>query len=148
MRITKLVVISISLVVAILVMPLAQAQEITLKQGMVYTWEDGTTKNLTCVNLATTTPNPKWPKLLNAIWSGNVLDVGMSYDMNGVNSATLLIGREFGTLKDYLPISFPYADKIKITIYPLGVHVKDITDKPRFEGCSGGAIINLSVKFW
>jgi len=123
------------------------AQEITLKQGAVIGWQTGQIKNLTCVNVVKTKANPEWPKLVNAIWSGNVVDCGLAYDGSAIDTGAILIGRELGTLADYIPVEYPLLDKFAITIYPIGIQAKKIFERPQFEGISGGAIIQVGLKF-
>jgi len=119
---------------------------ITAKQGFVMTWEDQTIKNLTTFETIKTKKMDSWGKW-NALWEGWSVDAGFAYDANSLNVGALLIGREFGMLGNYLPISFPLKDAITITLYPVGIYVNDLVSHPKVKGCSGGAIIKATIKF-
>ena len=119
------------------------AQEITLKQGVLLGWEEGTIKNITSIKVAETVAKDIWPKWVNAIWAGNVVEAGWVYDKSSADCVALMIGRKIGTLGDYLPIKFPLADKIEITVYPLGIMASNLTNKPKFSGVSGGSYLQL-----
>lgn len=119
---------------------------ITAKQGFVMTWDDPVVKNLTTFETIKTKKVESWGKW-NMLWEGWSLDAGFAYDATGINTGALLIGRQFGTLADYLPLQFPLLNKISITIYPVGLYINDLTDHPRLKGCSGGAIIKAEIKF-
>ncbi len=134
-------------ILACLVMPLAKASDVTLKQGALMTWEHQQFKNLTCVNIAETTQNINWPKWANAIWSGWDLDVAWVYDASTLDDCALLLGRKVGTLGGFLPINYPLLDKIDITVYPIGLYATSLFDHPQFQGCSGGALVKLGVQF-
>ncbi len=125
---------------------LAFGQDIELKQGMVYTLDSKEIENLTTVELASTKPIDglgNWNMLLDG-WS---LDIGLAYDANELSDAALLIGREFGTLGKYLPIDFPFKDKIKITLYPIGLYFNNVFEEPELESCIGGALFELKITF-
>lgn len=120
------------------------AQEtFTLKQGVLLGWEEGTIKNITSIKVAETIANPNWSKLANAFWSGNVVEAGWVYDNGSADSVALMVGRKIGTLGDYLPIKFPLADKIEITVYPIGLMASNLTSQPKFSGVSGGSYLQL-----
>lgn len=122
--------------------------KINLKQGFLVKWKDpeGGLKNLTTLTLAETRPVSSWGKW-NALWSGWTLDIGIAYDGAGINTGALLVGREFGVVGDYLPIDFPLKDKIKITLYPVGIYAEDITDHPAVQGASGVGVIKFDISF-
>ena len=117
---------------------------ISMKQGLVLSWKEARVKNLTTFEVAKTKPVESWGKW-NALWSGWTLDAGFAYDAATIDTGALLIGREFGTLGKYFPIDFPLKDKITITIYPVGLYVDNLWDKPTWHGCSGGAIIKFTI---
>lgn len=120
---------------------------LSLKQGAIINWKDGNLDNISTGELARTHEVASWGRW-NALWVGWTLDAGIAYDANAIDKGALLIGREFGTIGKYIPIDFPLKDKISITIYPIGLYVENLTeDKPKFSGCSGGAIVKLEVKF-
>lgn len=135
------------LVVALMLMAsVVMAQDsptFTLKQGVLLGWEQGTIKNITSLKVAETEANPNWPKLVNAFWAGNVIEVGWVYDKSSADCVALMVGRKIGTLGDYLPIKFPLAEKIEITVYPLGIMASNLTNKPEFSGVSGGSYLQL-----
>ncbi len=136
----------VALVLGIMLMAsIVRAQEatITLKQGVLLGWESGTIKNITSVKVAETVANHNWKPWVNAIWSGNVLEAGWVYDNSAADCVAIMIGRKIGTLGDYLPIKFPFADKIEITVYPIGLMASDLTSKPKFSGVSGGSYLQL-----
>ncbi len=122
---------------------MAQEATITLKQGVLLGWESGTIKNITSVKVAETVANPNWSKLANAFWSGNVIEAGWVYDNSAADCVAIMVGRKIGTLGDYLPIKFPFADKIEITVYPIGLMASELTSKPKFSGVSGGSYLQL-----
>ena len=120
---------------------------ITAKQGFVIDYKDGTLKNLTTFETVKTRKIDSWGKW-NALWAGWSIDAGFAFDAQGVNDAALLLGRNFGTIGDYLPFDFPLKDKIVATLYPAGLYVRDIqSHKRKFDPCGGGAIIKLEVTF-
>lgn len=128
----------------LMVWGIAMAEDtITLKQGVLLGWEEGTIKNITSVKVAETVAKDTWPKWVNAIWAGNVVEAGWVYDNGSADSVAVMIGRKIGTLGDYLPIKFPLANKIEITVYPLGIMASHLTDKPQFSGVSGGSYLQL-----
>lgn len=126
---------------------IAIPSDITIKQGFVIPWEDSSSglMNMSTVTIARTEAfeNGKW---WNAIWEGWSLDAAWSYDA-GTSNFGLMVGRHFGTLGKYLPISYPLADKIDITLYPIGVIVDDPFGHIHAKGASGAGIIKLSVSF-
>lgn len=121
---------------------------IEVKQGMLISWNDPTAgvNNLSCITLAKTYPVESFGKW-NALWDGWSLDAGFAYDANQFNTGALLLGREFGTLGKYLPIEFPLKDKIKITLYPVGIQVNNLFDSPEISGASGVGVIKFDVSF-
>lgn len=124
----------------------AQEANITVKQGFVYSWEDEQVKNLTTFEVAKTKAIEslgKW-NILTEGWS---IDCGFIYDAGSLDVGAILLGRELGVIGKYIPIDFPLKDRFTITIYPIGIYVKDILDHPEAQGVSGGAILKLSVKF-
>ena len=124
----------------------AQDFNIDLHQGFLLMWEDQSLKNLTCVDLAKTKPVEGWGKW-NALWDGWILSAGWAYDSSTLDSAALLIGRDFGVLGKYLPIAYPLADKLTISIYPIGIYATGIFYHMKVQGASGGAIVKLGLKF-
>jgi len=124
----------------------AQDYNVNLKQGFLFTWEGQQLKNSTSLEIAHTKPIEglgKW----NALWDGWLLDVSWVYDADTLDSCALLIGRDFGTLGNYIPIDFPLKDKISLTVYPIGLYAERVFDHPEIQGCSGGAILKLGLKF-
>lgn len=124
----------------------SSAITITAKQGFIMPWNEPVVKNLTTFEVVKTKKIDSWGSW-NALWEDWSLDAGFAYDATGVNTGALLIGRNFGTLGDYIPLNFPLKDKITITIYPVGLYINDLTDHPTIRGCSGGAIIKAEIKF-
>lgn len=118
-----------------------------LKQGVVFKLKDGdsSAKNLTAVTIAKTTPVNGWGKW-NALYSGWTIDAGVAYDANTADTLAVLLGREFETLGDYLPVAFPLKDKLSITIYPIGIYLEDLYDTPRASMCAGGALITVKME--
>ena len=118
-----------------------------IKQGFIIPWEDS---NSGFMNMSTVTfvrtdayePFKKW----NAVWEGWSLDGAWSYDA-GTSSFGLMLGKDFGNLSKYLPVSFPMADKINITVYPVGIVVNHPFDDPETSGASGAAIVKMTVSF-
>lgn len=143
----------IALVLAFLALALsvwagfARADElnINLKQGFVYSWKDNQTKALTTFEIAQTKPIEGWGKW-NALIDGWSIDAGGAYDTEVFNGVVLL-GRDFGTIGKYLPINFPLKDKLSITLYPIGVYMKDIFNNPKTTLASGVGIVKVSLKF-
>ena len=119
---------------------------VNVKQGFVMTWNDARVKNLTTFETIKTKKVESWGKW-NALYEGWSIDAGFTYDATGMNTGAILLGRQFGTLADYLPLDFPLLKKVTVTIYPVGLYIEDLTDHPRLKGCSGGAFINLELKF-
>ncbi len=129
--------------------PIALPSSIQLKQGMLLKWDNpgAGVLNLSTFTVAETVASPHFNKLENAIWEGWTIDAGFSYDAQNFGIAALMLGRDFGTLGKYLPISFPLADKFSLTVYPIGMTVDDPSGHPRVEGASGLGLIKLSVSF-
>lgn len=119
---------------------------ITAKQGFVMRWDQAVVKNLTTFETIKTKKIDSWGNW-NILWDGWSVDAGFAYDAIGVNTGAILLGRKFGTLADYVPLQFPLLDKLTITIYPVGLYINNLTDHPEIEGCSGGAIISVKIKF-
>lgn len=121
---------------------------IELKQGFLVRWDNpqGGVENLTTVTIARTHAIPEFGKW-NALWDGWTIDAGFAYDGSAINTGAVLVGREFGTLGNYLPIDFPLKDQLKITVYPFGIEGTDIFDNPSIHGASGLGIIKFDVSF-
>lgn len=119
-----------------------------LKQGAIAKWNDGADKleNLTTVTVARTRPVEAWGKW-NALWAGWTVDLGAVYDANTLDTVAVLLGREFGTIGDYLPIDFPLADKVAITLYPVGIYADDVFDDMSVSGATGVGIVKFDVEF-
>ena len=126
----------------------AEDFSVSLKQGFIATWGNWEIKNITLVETAKTHPVESWGKW-NILWDGWSLDVGYPFDNPSSKDVGLLIGREFGTLGKYLPINFPFKDKLTITIYPFGLYAKELLDfkELKLKGASGGAFIKATLKF-
>ena len=122
---------------------------LSIKQGAIIEWGGKGTglKNLSTVSILETRANPNWKPWVNALWSGNTIDVGFAYDATSFNTGAVLLGREFGTLGDYLPINYPLANVLKITLYPIGVYAEDIWNSHQAKVCSGVSVLKLSVTF-
>ena len=146
---------TILFIVAIVMCSLCMAEEavdpigidLSIKQGFLMNWNDPDHKfnNLSTFEIAKTRKVESWG-MWNALWTGWSLDAGFAYDANEISTVALLVGREFGTLGDYLPIDFPLNDLITITIYPIGVYAEDVFNSPEFGVCSGGSYIKFSLK--
>jgi hypothetical protein len=120
---------------------------ITAKEGFVMTWDNPVMKNLVTFETVRTKEVDSWGQW-NALTAGWSIDAGFAFDAKTINTGALLIGRQFGTLADYLPfLDYPLLNKISITIYPVGLYIENLTDHPKFKGCSGGAIIKAEIKF-
>jgi hypothetical protein len=119
---------------------------LTLKQGFVVTYDDTKVKNLTTVEVFKTKKVEKWGKW-NLLWNGWTVDVGFAYDGNAMNTGAILLGREFGTLDDYLPVEFPLDNLIKVTLYPVGIYADDLFSEIHPKMCSGGAFLKMTVNF-
>ena len=120
---------------------------ITLRQGFVIPWEnpgDGF-MNMTTTTILRTKESAEFGTW-NALWEGWSLDAAWSYD-SGTSSVGLMVGRHLGTLGKYLPIDYPLADKIDITLYPIGFVVDRPFDEPEMTAASGAGIIKLSMSF-
>jgi len=129
----------------------AQAEifDLDLKQGAVICWEDDNIDNLSTFEMAKTKEVKDWPNWANALVSGWSLDGGLAYDATGIDTGAILIGREFGAIGKYLPIDFPLKDKFKLTVYPIGIMARGLSDLEDvdLELCSGGAIFDVGIKF-
>jgi hypothetical protein len=129
--------------------PVAESEfTISLKQGFISTWKDWETKNITLVETMKTRPVESWGKW-NALWDGWSLDLGYPFDNSTSKDIGLLIGRQFGTLGKYLPIDFPFKDKIVLTLYPFGLYGKNFLDfkDVHLKGASGVGYITGTLKF-
>jgi len=127
--------------------PIAITDGVHLKQGFIVPWdnvESGFSNMTTATVLQTDAYEPfgKW----NALWEGWSLDAAWSYDANTSNFG-ILLGRHFGTLGKYLPISYPMADKVDVTLYPVGILTSQVDGHTEFGGASGAAIIKFDVAF-
>lgn len=143
----KRLVIALALVGVLAVPALADNFEITMKQGVIAAWDSWKLENVTAFEVIKTKKVENWGKW-NALWDGWSLDVGVAYDAGDtIDHVAVLLGRKIGVLKDYFPIEYPLADKIEISIYPVGVYFSELGDNVNVSGCSGGAIFNLSIKF-
>ena len=136
------------LVVIAVTMCRAEEISISLKQGYIVTWGGLETKAITLIETAKTRPVEKWGKW-NALFDGWSLDLGYPFDNTNSKDIALMLGREFGTLGKYLPIDFPFKDKLTITIYPVGLYGKDFLDFKvlKLKGVSGGAFLKATLKF-
>lgn len=120
---------------------------VTLKQGFIVPWDNPSSgfQNMTTTTILQTKEADglgNW----NAIWEGWSLDAAWAYDANTSNLG-LMLGRHFGTLAKYLPLDYPWADKVDVTIYPVGILVTSPFDEPSVSGATGAGIIKLSVEF-
>lgn len=116
-------------------------------QGFVIPWDNASSGFMNMSTLKVMETNSYEPfGAWNALWDGWSLDAAWSYDA-GTSKAGLMLGRHFGTLGKYLPISYPLADKVDITLYPIGIIVDDITGSPNVGGASGAGIIKFDVNF-
>ena len=138
------------LILAILLLtPLAMAQDeakLTLKQGFLYLINDSQVRNFTCVQVIETKPYEPFGRW-NMLWDGWVVDAGAYYDADRIDMGAVMIGRKLGTLGNYLPLNFPLKDKLDITIYPIGLAVRDMFDSPELQPAMGGAFVRLDVRF-
>ena len=121
---------------------------VEIKQGFLVKWSDssGGMLNLSTVTIARTQP---WDKLgwANILWDGNTIDLGAAYDGTGLHTGAILLGREFGTIGKYLPVQFPLADRLSLTLYPIGIYSEDPMNNLRPKMASGAGIIKLSVNW-
>lgn len=119
---------------------------VSLKQAFVRSWEDGRVRNATVVEFVKTSPI-EGAGMWNLLIDGWTVDAGPAYDAANLNNGVLLLGREVGTLGKYLPfIKFPFADKLTITIYPVGLLATDLLNKPKFDGTYGLGYIKATIK--
>ena len=125
----------------------AEETNIKVKQGIIYTWKDTETKNITTVEFAKTKAIDGFPAWANALIDGWTIDVGAAYENSIIEDGAVLLGKEIENLGKYIPIDFPLKDKLSVTIYPLGLYVEDIFDGPTIQGSSGGAFIKFNVVF-
>jgi ABC-type glycerol-3-phosphate transport system substrate-binding protein len=127
------------------------AFSITTKQGLLYIPVDSAVKQFTAFEVIKTdvAQVSSWPKWLQAIYAGWTLDAGFAYDDSDVLSdGALCLGRKMGTLADYLPIKFPLASYIDITIYPVGLYIEKVFTNPKNPKFGfGGAYIKAEIKF-
>ena len=124
---------------------------ITTKQGILYIPTDNAMKQFTAFEVIKTDVSqvPTWPKWVRALYSGWSLDAGFAYDSSDVLSdGALCLGRKMGTLADYLPVKFPLASYIDITLYPAGVYIEKVFTNPQKPKIGfGGAYIKCEIKF-
>ena len=120
---------------------------ITGTQAVLYTWKSNEVVQSTVFTFAETKKIDSigaW----NILWQGWVIDAGPAYDdTNILKSGTVLIGKKLGVLGDYVPIDFPFKDKITFKAYVAGVHAEDLFTKPKCQGVSGMGYISATVKF-
>ena len=135
----------ITLLIMLLAVPV-MAGNLTLKQGTVVSWNDGKLKNLSTLEVMKTKKQDSWGKW-NILWDGWSIDAGLSYGTSDIDAVALMLGRNFGTLAEYLPIEMPLVDKLKVTLYPVGIYASDWKDTLDIAGCSGGAFINFGLEF-
>jgi len=144
-------IVAIGTIIALGIKSCARADEINLKQGMVMTWHDCEFKQLTSVEIAKTDINqvPNWPKWAKAAYDGWSLDLGYPWDNRMSRDAALVLGREFGTLGKYLPLNFPFKDKITITLYAAGIYAENMLELKdvKIKGCSGVGYLKGTLKF-
>lgn len=120
---------------------------VALKQTFVGAWQDGRVRNATVGEFIKTGPVEGWPNWANALIDGWSIDAGPAYDASNLNNGVGLLGREVGTLGKYLKfLKFPFADKLTITIYPIGVLATDLLSKPKWDGCYGVGYIKATIK--
>lgn len=122
--------------------------EVKLKQGIIATWGDWEIKHIALVELAKTKPKEEWKKW-NILWDGWSVDVGYPFDNPSNKDVGILLGREVGTIGKYLPINFPFKDKLVITIHPSGVYAKELLDfrQLKLKGASGASYIKGTIRF-
>jgi hypothetical protein len=119
---------------------------ITTKQGFVYSWKDKEVKNLTTFETVKTKKIDSLGKW-NVLWDGWSIDAGFSYDSAELDTGAILLGRNFGTLGEYLPFDFPLDDLVEITLYPFGLYINDLFHSPEIEYCTGLGLIKFEIKF-
>lgn len=126
----------------------AEMLDVKMKQGFITGWDAFKIENLTTVEVIKTRPIEGWGKW-NVLVDGWSIDFGGAWDANDqFNTGVMMLGRNLGTLGDYLPIDFPLKDKIKITLYPIGLYATDLsTGDARFSGASGVGVIEFNIKF-
>lgn len=144
-----------NLLMVLALVPMAYADEpvialptgVEVKQGFVIPWENPE-NGLMNMSTATIMRTEEWDDIgkWNALWDGWMIDLAWAYDAN-TSQFGVMLGRHLGTLGKYLPISYPLADKVDITLYPIGVIVADPFNDPDVSGASGAGIIKLSLSF-
>lgn len=153
----KVLCFTIAMILSFYFLGMAIAEETTtndgvnIKQGMLYT-KDGTSRNTTMATIIKTdaaeAPLNHWPKWSQALLDGWVFDAGAAYEDNVVKDASLMVGRELGTLGKYVPwIKFPFKDRIEISIYPAGIYLPDVSDHFKPEWCWGFGYIKGTIRF-
>lgn len=123
---------------------------ITTKQAFLKEWNGESLQNATAFELIKTDVErvPNWPKWVKAIFEGWSIDAGFSYDSSDIlDTGALLLGRNFGTLENYLPLEFPMLKYITITLYPVGVMAHDLMNGMDIEPCSGVGYIKAEIRF-
>ena len=120
--------------------------KIDLKQGLIKPYKGGKIQHLTTFATMQTTKIDSWGKW-NVLWDGWVVDAGFSYSSGNLDNVAVLLGREFGTLGKYLPIDFPLAKYVKITIYPIGSRINDPFNEFKEDKVYGLAYIKGEIRF-
>jgi hypothetical protein len=127
---------------------MASDDGITLKQGAIYPWKNCELKNQTMVKWINTKPIEFAPNWINALVDGWEIDPGWAYDNSTLNSGSLMLGREIGTLGKYVKfLEFPLLDKITITIQPIGLYAEDLFHKLKTQGATGVTYFSITGKF-
>jgi len=157
---SKMKTMMILILLALMVMPFAKAQEtagpeLNLQQGAVMTW-DGQVKNMTgskLYELVDDKPISGWPNWAKALLVGDCVSVAWSGDKANWQAASVLFGRKLGTVSNYLPfIKWQLLDKFDVHFYPVGLYLEktnDIDDKSRikFKGATGLSVLSITAKF-
>jgi hypothetical protein len=89
--------------------------------------------------------NP-WAYLCGVFKRSVSVDAGLAYDSTGVNTGAVLLGWRFGNLLSRW-FDIPFKDAFKLTIYPVGLYIQNLTDNPKASGCSGIAMFSAEIKF-
>lgn len=142
-------IIALIAILSLCVVGIVKAEEgITVKQHMIYTWNDGEAKNVTSATIVKTKAIEGAPKWVNMIIDGWCIDAGAAYEDETVKDAAILAGRELGTLGEYVPwLIFPFKDRIQITLDIAGAYLPDITHHIKPQGCTGFGYIKGTLKF-
>ena len=128
-------------------LPVIVPSTFDIKQGFVIPWEN-VENGFMNMSTVTVMQTERWERLgnWNALWDGWTIDAAWSYDA-GTSNFGVMLGRKLGTLGQYIPITYPLADKVDVTLYPLGIIVDHPFDDPEISGASGAGIIKLSLSF-